>query len=210
MKKVSLSGSSREGVGKKDAKALRAAGRVPGVLYGGNEQTHFHVESIDLEKIVYTPNVYQIELDIDGKKTDCIIQDMQFHPVTDKFVHIDFLELFADKDVVVKLPVVTTGSAIGVVAGGQKIMNFRKLAVKGLPGDIPEDISVDITELEIGDSVRVRDVEVPGCQIVQADSDVIVAVKTTRAAMSAAAGGEGEEGEAAAEGEEATEEAAAE
>ncbi|MCB0761696.1 MAG: 50S ribosomal protein L25 [Flavobacteriales bacterium] len=208
MKKVSLSGSLREGVGKKDAKELRANGRVPAVLYGGDTQTHFHVSSIELDKIVYSPDVFQIELDINGKKTKAIIKDSQFHPVTDNYVHIDFLELFDDREVVIKLPVRTVGNSVGVIAGGAKIMNFRKLAVRGLPGDMPDDIVLNVAKMKIGDAIRVRDISVEGCTIVQAPSDVVVAIKTTRAAMSAAAasasGGDEEETE------EASEEAAAE
>lgn len=198
MKKVSLSGSPREGVGKKDAKAIRTAGNVPAVLYGGDSQSHFSISRLALEKIINTPDVFQIELDIDGKKTNAIIKDMQFHPTTDLAIHVDFLELFADRDITVGLPVRTVGSAIGVVAGGAKMMNFRKLDVRGLPSDLPEYMELDVTNLEIGDGIRVRDVQVPGCTILQDPSAVIVAVKTTRAAMSAAAaGGEGGEGEGA-------------
>ncbi|MFT5183648.1 MAG: large subunit ribosomal protein L25 [Flavobacteriales bacterium] len=197
MKKVSLSGSPREGVGKKDAKAIRDAGNIPAVLYGGESQSHFSISRLALEKIINTPDIFQIELEIGDKKTNAIIKDMQFHPTTDLAIHVDFLELFADKDVTVGLPVRTVGTAVGVVAGGAKMMNFRTLDVRGLPVDLPEYMELDVTNLEIGDGIRVRDVNVAGCTILQDPSAVIVAVKTTRAAMSAAAGGEGGEGEGA-------------
>ncbi len=209
MKKVSLSGSPREGVGKKDAKAIRAAGNVPAVLYGGETQTHFSISRLALEKIINTPDVFQIELEIGGKKTTAIIKDMQFHPVTDLAIHVDFLELFADKDVTVGLPVRTVGTAVGIISGGAKIMNFRKLDVRGLPGDLPEYMEINVKPLEIGDSIRVGDIKVPGCQILQDPNAIVVAIKTTRAAMSAAAGGAlGEDGEEGEEGEGTAEEGA--
>lgn len=209
MKKVSLSGSPRENVGKKDAKAIRDAGRVPAVLYGGDSQTHFSISRLDIERIINTPDVFQIELEIGGKKTNAIIKDMQFHPVTDLAIHIDFLELFEDKDVTVGLPVRTVGSAVGIIAGGAKIMNFRKLDVRGLPNDLPEYMELDVKKLRIGDSIRVKDIKVPGCTILQDPNAIVVAIKTTRAAMSAAASAAtGGDDDAEGESEESTEEAA--
>ena len=208
MKKVQLSGSPRASVGKKDAKALRAAGQVPCVLYGQGEQTHFSVKSTDLQKIVFSPDVFQIELDIDGKKTVGIIQDLQQHPVKDTLEHCDFLELNDKKPVKVALPVRTTGSARGVLNGGRLMQVFRRLQVVGLPGDLPESMIVDITDLRIGMSTRVRDVAAKNEKLTFLDpaGAVVVAVKTARGAVDDT-DEEGEEGE----GEEgATEEAAAE
>lgn len=183
MKKVSLSGSSRENVGKKDAKALRAAGQIPAVLYGGDKQVSFSVSAIAFDKIYYSPDVYQIELDIDGTVTNCIIKDLQAHPVSDKILHIDMYELSDDKEVVVSLPVRSTGSSVGILNGGALINNFRKVKVKGLPGNLPEEIVVDITPLNIGDMIRIGEVEIEGCTIVQNPSAVILAVKRTRVAV---------------------------
>lgn len=211
MKSVSLSGSPREGVGKKDAVSLRKEGRVPSVLYGGNEQTHFHVNAVDLEKIVYTPDVYLVELDINGKAAKAIIKDIQFHPVSDKFMHVDFLEVLDGKEINVNLPVETTGNAVGVVNGGALMLNFRKLTVRGQIDNIPDNISLDVSALDIGSGIRVGDVQVENCTILQNPMDMVVSVKTTRAAMSAAsAGGEEGEGEEGGEGAEAGEEAEAE
>ncbi|NNE56048.1 MAG: 50S ribosomal protein L25 [Flavobacteriales bacterium] len=204
MKSVSLSGSPRENVGKKDATSLRNAGRVPAVLYGGDSQTHFHVAHVPIEKIIFSPDTYVVELDIEGDKSKAIIKDIQFHPVTDNIVHVDFLLLDDKKEVNVNLPVIPEGNAIGVVNGGALLVNFRKLTVRGIPSDIPETINLDVTQLTIGSGIRVGDVEVPKCQILQNPADMVISVKVTRAAMSAAAG-EGEEGE---EGEEGAEGAA--
>ena len=205
MKTASLSGSPREGVGKKDASVLRKEGRVPAVLYGGDKQTHLHLDSTQVEKLIYNPDVYRIELDIDGTTTSCIIRDIQYHPVTDNILHIDLLELVDSKPVWVDIPVRTEGSAVGVMNGGRLAINHRHLRLRGLPNAIPEYVMCDITSLDIGDVIRVREIALEGVTIEQADSDVVVAVKRTRAAMSAASG---EEAEGEAEGEEAAEEAA--
>jgi len=187
MKTASLSGSLRENVGKKDADTLRKNGRVPGVLYGGKEQIHFHVDNIELEKLVYTPDAYRFDFEVDGKTYPTIIKDMQFHPVTDKIQHMDMLQLFDDKPVTVELPVRTTGNSIGVRNGGRLAISFRKLKVRGLPNALPEAIVADITNLKIGDAARVKDLSIEGCEILAAENAVVVDVKRTRAAMAAAA-----------------------
>lgn len=205
MKKAQLSGSLRANVGKKDSKALRNAGQVPCVLYGTGEQTHFSVRSVDLEKLIFSPDVYQVELDIDGKKAVAIMKDMQMHPVKDKPMHIDFLELQDDKAVVVNLPIRTTGSAIGVMNGGKLRQPYRALKVKGLPGDLPESILVDVTKLRIGHSIRVSQLPAEKVEYLDPANAVVVAVKMARGAVADAE--EEEEGETEAA---ATEEAAAE
>ena len=204
MKTASLSGSPREGVGKKDAAELRAKGQVPGVLYGGSEQVHFHVNEVQLNKLVFTPDTYRLAFEVGGTTYDCVVQDIQFHPVTDRIVHLDLLQVFADKAIRVKLPVTTSGASVGVRNGGRLHVVYRRLPVIGLADQIPESVNVDISPLDIGESIRVADISVDGCQVPLNDSAVVLGIKRTRAAMSAAAG---EEGEAAAEG---AEEAAAE
>ena len=207
MKTASLSGSSRESVGKKDASQLRLNNRVPAVLYGGGDQKHLSVGELDISKIVVNPDVFQIDLDLDGTAYKCIVQDVQFHPVTERIVHIDLLQIVDGKPVRVELPLRTTGTAQGVIDGGRIQMLFRRLPVRGLIQDLPEEISVDISDLVIGDSARVRDIEVPNCDVLLSESALLVACKRTRAAMSAESeeelegeGGEGAEGgEAAAE-----------
>ena len=186
MKKAQLSGSSRANVGKKDAKALRNAGLVPCVLYGNGTQTHFSIKDIAIQKLVYNPDVFQIELDIDGKKASAVIQDLQQNPITDKVMHVDFLELDAKKPVKLGLPVRVVGSSRGVLAGGKLMQVFRRLRVEALPGDLPEAITVDITKLRIGQSIRVKDLESDGLKLLEAKNAVVVAVKMARGASKAA------------------------
>jgi large subunit ribosomal protein L25 len=186
MKVSQLSGSLRAGVGKKDAKAVRDAGQVPCVLYGRGTQTHFSVKDIAVEKLVFNPDVFQVELDIDGKKSMAIIQELQQNPVTDKVIHIDFLELDDTKPVKIALPVRLTGASRGVMAGGKLLQVYRRLKVIALPKDLPEAIVVDITKLRIGQSVRVGDLETEGMKFVDAKSAVVVSVKMARGASKAA------------------------
>lgn len=200
MKTASLSGSLRESVGKKDADALRASNRVPGVLYGGAEQCHFSLSEVELNKVVFNPDVFKLELDLNGKKTDCIIQDIQFHPVTDRVTHVDLLEVLPGKPVKVELPLRTSGQSVGVMNGGRLELNYRRVPVRGLVDQLPECLTVDITPLKIGDNARVRDLEIEGLDILLSESALLVAVKRTRAAMSAESALEAEEGGEAAEG----------
>ena len=191
MKTASLSGSLRGGVGKKDAATLRKEGRVPGVLYGGAEQIHFHVAKLDIERLVINPDVFRISLEIDGSSYDTILQEVQFHPVTDYILHVDALQLDEKKPVRVELPVRTKGTSPGVMNGGRLELQYRRVPVRGLPNALPESITVDISSLEIGSNLRVRDLNVEGCEILLSESTLIASVKRTRAAMAAAAAAEG-------------------
>ncbi|MBU2650487.1 MAG: 50S ribosomal protein L25/general stress protein Ctc [Bacteroidetes bacterium] len=197
MKTVSLSGSPRENVGKKDAKKNRMEGKVPCVIYGGKEQVHFSMDEKNFKKILFTTDVYIIEFDIAGKKFRTILQDIQYHPVTDKVLHADFLEVTQDNPVKLAIPVKITGSAPGVIKGGKLIQKMRKLKVKGLIDSIPESFPIDVSSLDIGQSVKIRDLSFENIQILESPSAVVAVVKTTRAA----AAGTGAEEEA--EGEEA-------
>lgn len=205
MKTASLSGSPREGVGKKDAAELRAKGQVPGVLYGGSEQVHFHVNEVQLNKLIFTPETYRLNFEVGGTTYDCVVQDVQFHPVTDRIVHIDLLQVFADRPIRVKLPVRTAGTSIGVRNGGRLHVVYRRLPVVGLADQIPEDVTVDISKLNIGDALRVEGLSVEGCTIPLNDSAVVLGVRRTRAAMSAASAIDIDEADEV-EGEESTEE----
>jgi large subunit ribosomal protein L25 len=193
MKVAPLSGSLRANVGKKDAKAMRNAGLVPCVLYGQGSQTHFTIKDIAIEKLVFNPDVFQIELDIEGKKTNAIIQDLQQDPITDKVLHVDFLELDAKKPVKVALPVRLTGASRGVLAGGKLMQEFRRLKVVALPGELPEAIIIDIAKLRIGQSIRVGDLETSGLKFVDAKTAVVVSVKMARGASKAAEADDEEE-----------------
>ena len=205
MKTVQLSGSLRANVGKKDAKAVRNAGSVPCVLYGTGEQTCFAVRGVDMEKIVFSPDVYQIELDLEGKKKKAIIQELQIHPVTDKVQHVDFLELVEDKPVKVAIPVTLSGRSRGVLNGGRLQQVYRRLKVEGLPKDIPAAINIDISPIRIGQSVRVKEIEIPGVKLLDASNSVVVSVKMARGAVNADEEEETEEGAAEAATEEAGE-----
>ena len=196
MKKAQLSGSLRSNVGKKDAASLRNAGMVPCVIYGQGTQTHFAVKRTELDKIVYSPEVFQVELDLDGKKVTGIIQELQQHPTKDTIQHVDFLELSDSKPVRVKLPVRLTGSARGVLAGGKLMTVFRNLQCVGLPGDLPDAITLDIAKLKIGMSIRVKNIEIPGVSILDPANAVVVSVKMARGAVKGADADDEEEEEA--------------
>jgi large subunit ribosomal protein L25 len=183
MKTAQLSGSLRANVGKKDATALRNADLVPCVLYGQGEQTHFAVKRNDLDKIVFSPEVYQVEIDIEGKKAKGIIRELQQHPTKDTIQHVDFYELSDSKPVRVGLPVRLTGSSKGVMAGGKLMQTFRHLNVVGLPKDLPEAITLDISKLKIGKSIRVGQIDIPGVSFLDPANAVVVSVKMARGAV---------------------------
>lgn len=181
MKKVSLSGSPRANVGKKDASDLRKKNQIPCVVYGSGEQISFTALENDLKKIVWNPNVYQIELDIAGKKVNTIMKDIQFHPVNDRVIHVDFLELIPNKAVKVKIPVRLTGTAEGVKKGGKLFQNFRKLSLTATPEKLPDVIEVKVDDLNIGDMIRIKQLKYEGVKFLEAPEAVVAAVKTSRA-----------------------------
>ena len=197
MKTAHLSGSLRANVGKKDAAALRNAGLVPCVLYGQGEQTHFAVKRTAIDKIVFSPDVFQVALDIEGKKAVGIIRELQQHPTKDTIQHVDFYELDENKEVRVKLPVRITGSSRGVLAGGKLMTVFRQLQCIGLPSALPDAITLDITKLRIGQSIRVNSIEIPGVTILDPANAVVVSVKMARGAVKGADAGDDEEEEEA-------------
>jgi large subunit ribosomal protein L25 len=181
MKSIAISGSPRENVGKRDAKELRYQGLVPAVLYGGPTQTHFAVSAADLRAVVYTPVVHFIELDVAGAKSTAIIKDMQFHPLTEQLIHIDFLLLDEKKPITIEIPVKLTGTSPGVKVGGKLVQKLRKLRVKALPKDHLDNIEVSIAALEVGKSVKVSEISLPNLTITNAAEDTIVSVTTSRA-----------------------------
>ena len=183
MKTAQLSGSLRTNVGKKDATLLRNEGRVPCVLYGQGDQTHFSVKRVDIDKIVFSPEVYQVALDIEGKKAMGIIRELQQHPTKDTIQHVDFYELNDAKVVSVKLPVRLVGSARGVLAGGRLMQVFRTLSCVGLPSAIPDAITMDISDLKIGQSFRVNSISIPGITFLDPANAVVVSVKMARGAV---------------------------
>lgn len=186
MKSVVVKGQKREALGKKDAKKLRAQELVPSVLYGGSEPVHFAVPFGELRKLVYTPSVFLIDLDIDGTIYKAIMQDVQWHPVEEQLLHVDFFAITDDKPVKIEVPVKVTGLAKGIKAGGKLNMNLRKLKVKALAENLPDEIVVDVTEVELGQGIKVGDLELENVELLNAKSNVIVSVVITRAAKSAA------------------------
>lgn len=181
MKTIAISGSPRENVGKRDAKELRYEGKVPAVLYGGKEQQHFAVVIADLRDVIYTPDVNFVEIDVNGTKTKAIVKDTQYHPLTDILMHIDFLQLFDEKEIVMEIPVKLTGTSPGVKMGGKLIQKLRKLRVKALPADMPQNVEVSIEKLEVGSLVRVRDLKGDKYVITNTPEDTIVSVAMSRA-----------------------------
>ncbi len=181
MKSIAISGSVRQNVGKRDAKELRYEGNIPAVLYGGKEQTHLSVSAADLKSVLYTADVVFVELEIDGKKTRAIVQDAQFHPLTDLVTHVDFLELFDDKQVSVNIPIKLTGDSPGVKMGGKLVQKLRSLRVKALPNDLPQEIEVPMESLEVGKSYRVGQVSLENAKVLNNADDTIVSVVMSRA-----------------------------
>jgi large subunit ribosomal protein L25 len=205
MKSVSLSGSPRENVGKKDAKKHRREGNVPCVLYGGKEQVHFIIPEKALTKVIFTPNTYLIDLNVDGKEYKAILQDIQYHPVTDKILHIDFLQVFDDKPVMLSVPLRYTGTSKGILKGGRLLRKYRKLRIKGLIKDLPDEIVVDITNLNIGDSIKINELKHENIEFLDTPTSVAVAIKSQRVIVEETVEEEEEgEGEAAEEGGEST------
>jgi large subunit ribosomal protein L25 len=203
MKSVSLSGSLRGNVGKKDAKLQRRAGNIPCVLYGGPEQIHFVASEKSFSKILFTPEVNLINLNIDGKEYVTIFQELQFHPVTDRLLHVDFLEVLPGKPVTIAIPVKLEGVSQGVLRGGRLVKKLRKVMIKALSDDLPDSITIDISPLEIGDSVKVGDLKIPNVTFLESPSSVVVGVQTARQVVEEVVPG----AEAAAEGAEGTEKA---
>ncbi len=185
MKTFELKGTTRPELGRKSASAARANNAIPCVIYGGSENSFFEVTNSDVRNLIYTPNVYIVNLSIDGKAAKtCVVKEIQFHPVTDKILHIDFLEISEKKDVVMEIPVKLNGLAEGVKAGGKLSLEMRKLKVKGIYTKLPDILNIDVTNLQIGKTIQVGALSFPDIQILNAKNAVVAAVKMTRAAMS--------------------------
>jgi large subunit ribosomal protein L25 len=181
MESFELKAALRKETGKKSLKAIRAQELVPCILYGGKNNVSFTVSEGDFRGLIYTPFVFVVNIDIDGEKHQALVKETQFHPVTDKLLHVDFFEISADKPVVVNIPVKITGSAIGVREGGKLLLESRKIAVKGLTKDIPAELEVDVTDLAIGKAIRAGDLITKKYEVVSSKESRIVAVRTTRA-----------------------------
>ena len=183
MKSLAISVIEREKVGKSNTRSLRNQGNVPCVLYGGEKQVCFYAHENDFRNLVNTPDVYVVELDISGKKTRAIMKDIQFHPVTDRILHIDFLEVFEDKEITISIPVILNGLSIGVRNGGNLMFRRRKIITRGLIDKMPDAIELDIEHLKIGQFIYIKDLDQDGCEFLAPDNAVVVGVKTARAAI---------------------------
>ncbi|MDD2821786.1 MAG: 50S ribosomal protein L25/general stress protein Ctc [Flavobacterium sp.] len=187
MKSITIKGSERESVGKVATKALRNAGLVPCVLYGGNQAVHFSAEVMAFKNLVYTPNAHTVVIDLGkGKSFNAILQDIQVHPVSDKILHIDFFQLFDDKEITMEVPVKIVGTSKGVLAGGVLRLNTRKLKVKALPANLPDFVEADITPLEMGNKLYVTKLVSDKYKLMHPDNTVVCQVRISRAAMKAA------------------------
>ena len=207
MKSITIKGSERESVGKKATKALRNAGKVPCVIYGGEKPLHFSADELAFRNLVYTPNAHTVVIDLENSdKVDAVMQDIQFHPVTDKIIHVDFYQLFKDKEVTMDIPVRLQGSSPGVRNGGRLLFRKRTLSIKALPDDLPDFFDIDISKLKIGDNISVETLLNDDFAILHPESTVVVQVKTARAAIEVEEEEEEEEGvEGVVEGEEGAE-----
>ena len=201
MKSITIKGSQRESVGKVSTKALRNAGKIPCVLYGGEKPLHFSADELAFKNLVYTPNAYTAVVELEGGESfKAVLQDIQFHPVTDKILHIDFFQLFDDKEVTMNIPVRLEGNSPGVRNGGRLLFRKRKLSVKALPNLLPDEITIDISKLRIGGKVAVEAIRTDEYTIMHPDNITVVQVKASRNAVDDS---EDEEEEGTAEGGEA-------
>ncbi len=184
MKSITINGSTREVLGKKSTKQLRKNGMVPCVLYGEGQTTHFSAKEIDFSKLVYTPNAHTVKIILEKKELDAILQDIQFHPLSDKILHVDFYQLNENKEVSMEIPVKTEGSAPGVlISGGVLILNQRKLRVKALPENLPDFIRVDISNLELGNKLYSSDLKTEKYEFLHPDNTVVCQVKIARTSL---------------------------
>jgi large subunit ribosomal protein L25 len=209
MKTIQISAEKRSELGKKSTRDLRKANHVPCVLYGGSEVVHFHAHENDFRHIVYTPNAYIVEVTLDGKKHKAVMQELQFHPVTDKLNHIDFVEVFDDKAVTVEIPIELKGAAIGLKDGGKPRQRRRVLKVRGLIQNLPDALDIDVTDVSIGDVIKVGDLSYDNLEILDPSRSMIFAVVSSRVSKGMEMGEAEAEAEAEAESEAAAAEAIA-
>lgn len=181
MKKIEIIGYKRANLGKQESKQLREDGNVPCVVYGGKEQVHFYTPMILFKDIVYTPEAHIVDINIEGDVHTCVLQDVQFHPVSDILLHADFLELHEDKPVKMEIPVKMVGTAPGLIKGGKLITKLRKIKIKALPENLPDFIEVDVSGLDLGKSAKVKDVKAQNFEILSNPLVTIATIETPRA-----------------------------
>jgi large subunit ribosomal protein L25 len=186
MKSITIKGSERESVGKVATKALRNAGMVPCVIYGGDQPVHFAAEVKAFKSLVYTPNAHTVVIELGSNTYNAVLQDSQFHPVSDAILHIDFFQLSDDKEIIMEVPVKITGTSPGVLLGGVLNLNQRRLRVKALPKNLPDFVEANISELQMGNKLYVTKLEAKNFKLMHPDNTVVAQVKISRAAMKAA------------------------
>ena len=187
MKSIAISGTSRDVTKRSEANHIRRSGSIPCVLYGGGESIHFAAPELTFKNLVYTPKSYLVDLTVDGKEYKAVMREIQFHPVTDKILHIDFLELKDGKAITMDVPVKLTGSSSGVKEGGKLVTKMRALKVKATADRLPDNIEIAIDNLGIGQGVRVGDIKMDGVEMLDSKNNIIVTVKITRDVAAAAA-----------------------
>tara|TARA_Y100000991_G_scaffold131001_1_gene98614 strand:+ start:80 stop:790 length:711 start_codon:yes stop_codon:yes gene_type:complete len=183
MKSITINGSKRESVGKKSTNALRNAGKVPCVLYGGEGPVHFSAPELSFSKLIYTPNAHTVVISLGDVSYNAVLQDIQFHPVSEKILHVDFYQLFDDKEIAIDIPVILNGIPLGVRAGGVLRRNRRKLRIKALPSNLPDNIQIDISELKIGNKVYVSELFNEDYKLLHSDNTVVCQVKQSRVSL---------------------------
>ncbi|MCU0407425.1 MAG: 50S ribosomal protein L25/general stress protein Ctc [Bacteroidales bacterium] len=192
MKTLEIRGSIRKEVGKKSSKRTRREGQVPCVIYSKEQNVHFSAPELSFKNLIYTHEANLVKLILDEKEFMAVLKDIQFHPVSDKILHIDFVEVFNDKPVIINIPITVSGNSVGVIAGGKLSVKKRNLKVKGLPGDLPEFLPVDITNLKIHDGVKVGDLSYDKIELLDMKKALVLSIATSRVAQKT----EGETGEA--------------
>ncbi len=185
MKSIEIKGTKRTTLSKQEVKSLRNEEKVPCVLYGGKDQLHFSADASEFKPLIYTPAVHTVSIDVDGSNYQAIVQEVQFHPINDRIMHIDFLAIADDKPVVMDIPVKLTGTSEGVRAGGRLVAKVRKLKVRAMPNALPDFIEISISNLNIGDSIRVRDLQRKDITFLDSPNNVVVGVRVTRAVVEA-------------------------
>jgi large subunit ribosomal protein L25 len=188
MKTIEIKGSFRTELGKKSSKQIRNSGGVPCVIYGKDGNTHFYAEELSFKNLIYTHEAHLVKLTIGEKEYSVVLKDIQYHPVNDKILHVDFISISEDKPVIIGIPVRVTGVSAGVLAGGKLVIKKRNLKVKGLPKDLPEELVVDITNLKIHDTLKVGDLAFDKIELLDPKRDMVLGIATSRVAQK----GEGE------------------
>ena len=183
MKTIEIKGSFRTELGKKNSKLIRKSGSIPCVIYGKKENIHFHAPELSFKNLVYTAEAHLVKLSIEDKEFKVVLKDMQFHPVSDKILHADFIEIFEDKPVIIGIPIKVTGDSVGVIAGGKLSIKKRNLKVKGFPADLPEFLPIDITDLKIHESVKVGDLSFEKIELLDPKKVMVLTIATSRVAQ---------------------------